>query len=75
MEAVEKGLRKIGQTATAAADGAQGAKDALAAIGLSSNQLKGLSPENQLMIVVKLLRKLAKKRTHVCWHHHLRTNY
>ena len=59
IEAVEKSLRKIGQTATAAAGGAQSAKDALAAIGLTAGDLSSLSPEKQLQAVAEGLSKIS----------------
>jgi hypothetical protein len=58
MEAVEKGMRKLGQTATAAADGSQSAKDALAAVGLTAAKLKGLTPDQQLRTVAEMLSKI-----------------
>ena len=48
---VEKSIRKLGKTVTEAADGSQGAADALSAIGLSAAELSTMTPEQQLQAV------------------------
>lgn len=55
---VEKSIRKLGKTVTEAADGSQGAADALAAIGLSAADLATMTPEQQLQTVADALAKI-----------------
>lgn len=56
---VEKSMRKLGQTVTEAADGSQGAADALSAIGLSASELSTMTPEQQLQAVADGLAKIS----------------
>lgn len=55
---VEKSIRKLGKTVTEAADGSQGAADALSAIGLSAAELSTMTPEQQLQAVADGLSKI-----------------
>lgn len=56
---VEKSMRKLGKTVTEAADGSQGAADALSAIGLSAAELSTMTPEQQLQAVADGLSKIS----------------
>lgn len=56
---VEKSIRKLGKTVTEAADGSQGAADALSAIGLSAAELSTMTPEQQLQAVADGLSKIS----------------
>jgi hypothetical protein len=58
IETVEKGMRKLSQTVTSAADGSQSAADALGAIGLSAKDLQGLSPDQQFLAVAQGLSQI-----------------
>jgi hypothetical protein len=46
-EDVETGIRKMSKAIFEAATGSQGARDALAAVNLTADELKGLKPEDQ----------------------------
>lgn len=56
---VEKSIRKLGKTVTEAADGSQGAAEALSAIGLSVAELSTMTPEQQLQAVADGLSKIS----------------
>lgn len=51
IETLEKGIRKMQDTIIGAADGTQSQIDALAALGLSVDDLKNKSPEEQFMLL------------------------
>lgn len=50
IDTLEKSLRKMQQTVTAARDGTQGAVDSLALLGVEVADLQGMSPEEQLEV-------------------------
>lgn len=56
---VEKGMRKLGDVTTQAANGSKSAQAALAAVGVSAEQLAGLSVEDRLLAVSEGLSKIA----------------
>lgn len=59
LESVEKALRKLNRNVTEAADGSKTAADSLTAIGLSSEKLKGLKPDEQLKAVAQALSQIS----------------
>lgn len=58
LDTVEKALRKISMEAVKAAGGGQEATEALAALGLSANDLKNLSPDKMLELVGRKIQAL-----------------
>ena len=56
IEAVEAAVQRLQRTVTDAADGSKSAADALAAVGLSADRLRGLTPEDQLMVMADAIR-------------------
>lgn len=56
---LETGLRRMQKTIAEAAAGSQSAEEALAKLGLSIEQLAGLSPDQQFMLIADRLAKLA----------------
>jgi hypothetical protein len=55
IESLERGLKKLQQTVTAAGDGSQSAVDALASVGLSIEDLAGKSGDQQLEVIADAL--------------------
>ena len=59
LESLELGLRRAQQTIAAAAGGSQAAQEALAALGLSVQDLVGLSPEEQFKAIADGIARIA----------------
>ncbi|RPI59141.1 MAG: hypothetical protein EHM48_09345, partial [Planctomycetaceae bacterium] len=59
MSSLETGLRKMQKTITNAAQGSQSAKDALAALGLTVQDIITLAPEEQFKVLAEQLDKVA----------------
>jgi hypothetical protein len=57
-EDVEKGMRKLAQTIDDAANGGDAAAEALAKLGTSAEELKGLSPDKQMAALADGLARL-----------------
>ena len=55
VESLEKGLRRMQRTVYDAARGSKAATEGLAALGLSVEDLKGLAPEDQFMMIADRL--------------------
>jgi len=55
MESLEKGVRIMQRTMVEAANGATGAQDAFAALGLSVKDLEGLAPDEQFALIADRL--------------------
>ena len=53
IETVEKGMRKLAQVSTQAADGSKTAQEALAAVGLTADSLRGMSPDQQFLAIAQ----------------------
>ncbi len=53
LEDVEKGMRKLGDVTTSAANGGKSAQKALDAVGLSAETLAGMSVEDQMLAVAE----------------------
>jgi len=63
IEAIEKGVRRMSRTIYDAERGSKEAADGLAAIGLSAQALKGLSPEEQFFTMSAALAEVADEST------------
>ena len=59
LEDVEKGMRKLGDVTTQAANGSKSAQEALAKVGVTAEQLSTLSPEDRLLAIVQGLSQIA----------------
>jgi hypothetical protein len=55
---VERGMRKLGDVTTQAANGSKSASEALAAVGLSAADLEGLNPDQAMLAVAEGLSKI-----------------
>ena len=58
LEDVEKGMRKLGDVTTQAANGSKSAQEALAKVGVTAGQLSTLSPEDRLLAIVQGLSQI-----------------
>lgn len=58
LEDVEKGVRQMQRAIAMAAGGSKAAQEALADLGLSAEQIKGLSPEQQFMAITQRLNQI-----------------
>ena len=58
LEDVETGVRNMQRTIAGAAAGSESAAEALAAVGLSAEQLMALSPDQQFMVIGKRLNEI-----------------
>ncbi|GAB6188130.1 phage tail tape measure protein [Thermopirellula anaerolimosa] len=58
LEALEAGVRRMQKTIAEAAGGSESAQEALATLGLSIQQLAGLSPDQQFMLIADRLAKI-----------------
>lgn len=56
---VEKGMRKLGDVTTQAANGSKSAQAALAAVGLTAEQLSSLSVEERMLAIAQGLSQIA----------------
>ncbi len=59
LETLEAGVRRMQKTIAEAAGGSESAQEALANLGLSIQQLAGLSPDRQFMLIADRLAKIA----------------
>ncbi len=58
MEALETGVRRMQRTIAEAAEGSKEAQEALAELGLSVQQLIGLSPDQQFLLIADRISKI-----------------
>jgi len=58
LEDVEKGMRKLGDVTTQAANGSKSAQEALAKVGVTAEQLSAMSPEDRLLAIVQGLSQI-----------------
>lgn len=58
LEDVEKGMRKLGDVTTQAANGSKSAQEALAKVGVTAEQLSTMSPEDRLLAIVQGLSQI-----------------
>jgi hypothetical protein len=58
LEGLETGIKKMQKTLVDAAQGGQGAKDALANLGLTLDDLKGLKPDEQFVTIADALSRV-----------------
>jgi hypothetical protein len=58
LEDVEKGMRKLGDVTTQAANGSKSAQEALAKVGVTAGQLSAMSPEDRLLAIVQGLSQI-----------------
>ena len=55
---IEKGMRKLGDVSTSAANGSKAAQQSLRAVGLSAKDLEDMSPEQKLLAVAEGLKSI-----------------
>jgi hypothetical protein len=58
LEDVEKGMRKLGDVTTQAANGSKSAQEALANVGATAEQLSTMRPEDRLLAIVQGLSQI-----------------
>jgi undecaprenyl pyrophosphate synthase len=58
LEDVEKGMRKLGDVTTQAANGSKSAQEALAKVGATAEQLSTMRPEDRLLAIVQGLSQI-----------------
>ena len=63
LEAVEKGMRKLGDVTTQAAGGSKSAAAALESVGLSASQLMSMSVEDRFLAVAEGISKIEDPAT------------
>jgi len=63
IEDVEKASRTLGKTIVAAADGNKAASETFKALGLSVEQIKGMSPEQQFLALSEQISKIPDQAT------------